>query len=44
MDAPRNAQQRKDDTMARLASDVGAWREVNELDGRALLRDGRWLS
>ena len=27
-----------------VPSRVQAWREVNELDGRTLLRDGRWIA
>lgn len=80
MGTPRNLQQRKQDTLGRLESDVDAWvaaadaegdayllplsflwdgsavivstprssvtawREVNELPGRTLMRDGDWLA
>jgi hypothetical protein len=85
MEPPRCAQQRKSDTLSRLAADIDgtgepvdddetkdafaakhdwdprkesgdyayfrivpdrvqAWREVNELPGRTLMRDGRWLT
>ncbi|MFG2046609.1 hypothetical protein ACGFIW_04170 [Micromonospora sp. NPDC048935] len=43
---PRNLQQRKQDTLARLNQDVDAWvasQEENELAGRDLMRAGRWL-
>ncbi|HET6188285.1 MAG TPA: hypothetical protein VFE59_15020 [Trebonia sp.] len=42
MEPPRSAQQRKSDTLSR---DRGqAWREVSELPGRTLMRDGVWLT
>lgn len=37
MDAPRPAEQRKTDTMARLASDVDAWIATADADGNAYL-------
>jgi hypothetical protein len=37
MDAPRSAQQRKTDTLARLASDVDAWIASADAAGRAYL-------
>ena len=42
---PRSRAQRRRDTEQRLTHDdrIQAWREVNELPGRELMRDGRWL-
>jgi hypothetical protein len=51
---PRYRAQRRRDTEHRLTHDVDvwvgqclgriqAWREVNELPDRELMRDGRWL-
>ncbi len=37
MEAPRNAQQRKTDTLARLTSDVDAWIATADADGNAYL-------
>ena len=50
---PRSRAQRRRDTEHRLTHDIDvwvasarriqAWREVNELPDRELMRDGRWL-
>ena len=37
MDAPRSAEQRKSDTLARLASDVDAWIATADADGSGYL-------
>ena len=37
MDAPRSAEQRKTDTMARLASDADAWIATADADGNGYL-------
>ena len=47
---PRSRAQRRRDTEHQLTHDIDAprriqaWREVNELPDRELMRDGRWLA